>query len=138
MTNPDAQAPMTPAQLAAAVRATAARSAGALLLEPIDSPLVREALHEVEAKGLPIVLLDTPLPASSPGSFYPCVAFTGFADAGKRIVEAVVAEVQKFKLPEDGPALVLEYDAKDLYSSQRLDSLTSALKAAGSSISPWI
>jgi ABC-type sugar transport system substrate-binding protein len=130
-TSHDLKKPMTPAQLAEAIRAAAARSTGALILEPIDAPEVTEALHEAEARGLPIVLLDSSLPASSPGKFYPVVSITGFPEAGKQIVEAVIDDAQLLNLPADSAILVLEYHQKDFYSKPRLDSLISALKAAG-------
>lgn len=123
--------PMTAAELAAAIRASESRSTGALILEPIDAPEVRSALHEVAAKGLSIVLLDTAIPALSPGKYYPSVTFTGFTEAGKQVVDAMIEDARHLKLPEDAPILLLEYREKDPYSRQRLESLISALKAAG-------
>jgi ABC-type sugar transport system substrate-binding protein len=123
--------PMTPAELAAAIRAAASRSTGALILEPIDAPEVRDALREAKGKGLPIVLLDTTIPDSSPGKFYPSVSMTGFTGAGKQVVEATIEDAGRLHLQADSPVLVLENRQKDRYSQERLEALVSALKAAG-------
>jgi ABC-type sugar transport system substrate-binding protein len=127
----DLKMPMTPIQLAEAIRAAASRSTGGLIVEAIDAEEVRAALHEAESKGLPIVLLDTPLPSSVPGKYYPSVGFTGFTEAGKQIVDTVTEDARELRLPEGAPVLILEYGEKDHYSRQRLESLTTALKAAG-------
>ena len=72
-------------------------------------PRSSAALHEAEASGLPIVLLDASLPASSPGKYYPSVAFTGFPDAGKKIVETVLDVARSLNRLSDEPIVVLEY-----------------------------
>jgi ABC-type sugar transport system substrate-binding protein len=100
-------------------------------MEPVDAPEVREALREAESKGLGIVLLDAPLPATAPGKSYPYVTFQGFAGAAKQLVEAAIDDAKVFQLPPDGTILVLENREKDRYSRDRLDSITAALKAAG-------
>lgn len=131
VTGENLKKPMTPVELATAIRAAASGSIGALILEPIDAPEVRAALHDAEARGLSIVLLDTPLPASSPGKNYPTLSFTGFTEAGRSIVEAVIQDGKAQKLPTDSPILVLESKTKELTSQARLDSLLTALKASG-------
>ena len=122
---------MTPAELARVIRKASDRMTGSLILEPIDDPAVREALAEARSKGLAIVLLDTPLPSTPPAKPLPCVAFAGFDEAGKAIVDTLKDEAAKLKLPNDGTALVLANQEKDVYSNRRQDSLIGALKAAG-------
>ena len=122
---------MSAAEMAQAIRKAADRMTGCLIVEPLDDPEVRKALIEAGSKGLPIVLLDTPLPSSPPAKPYPCVTFTGFAEAGKAIVEILKEDAALLKLPASGTALVVENRQKDVYSRQRLESLTGALKSAG-------
>ena len=129
--SPKDDEPLSPGQLASEIRTAANRSTGALILEPVDVPEVREALREAESRGLGVVLLDSPLPATSPGKSYPFVTFNGFAEAGKQLVETMADDARVLHLPADGTTLVIENQDKDLYSRDRLESITSALKAAG-------
>jgi ABC-type sugar transport system substrate-binding protein len=123
--------PMGPEQIASEIRAAANRSTGVLMLDPVDVPVVREALHESESKGLGVVLLDSTLPAASPGKSYPFVTFDGFARAAKQLLETGVEDTKVMRLPADGTTMVLESQVNDHYSRDRLESLTSALKAVG-------
>jgi len=129
--SPKDNEPLSPGQLAGEIRTAANRSTGALILEPVDVPEVREALREAESRGLGVVLLDSPLPATSPGKSYPFVTFNGFAEAAKQLVETVADDARVLHLPADGTTLVIENQEKDFYSRDRLESITSALKAAG-------
>jgi len=129
--SPQEDEAMSPGQFASEIRTAANRSTGALILEPVDIPEVREALREAESKGLAVVLLDSPLPATSPGKPYPFVTFTGFAEAAKQLVATVAEDAKVLRLPADGNTLVIENREKDFYSRDRLESITSALKAAG-------
>jgi ABC-type sugar transport system substrate-binding protein len=129
--SPKDSEPLSPEQLASEIRTAVNRSTGALILEPVDVPEVREALREAESRGLGVILLDSPLPATSPGKFYPFVTFNGFAEAAKQLVETVVDDARVMRLPTDGTTLVIENRDKDFYSRDRLESITAALKAAG-------
>jgi ABC-type sugar transport system substrate-binding protein len=128
---PEKDQPMTPEQLARAIRTAAGRSTGGVVVEAFDAPEVRDALREAESKGLPLVLLDSPLPSASLPRPIPYVTRIGFAEAGKKIVEAVVADAELLRLPAGGTALVLVSREKDFYSKECVESMTSALKAAG-------
>src|SRR5208337_3853196 len=130
LVSPQDNEPMSPGQFASEIRTAANRSTGALILEPVDVPEVREALREAESRGLGILLLDSPLPATSPGKPYPFVTFKGFAEAAKQLVETMADDARVLHLPADG-TLVVENRDKDFYSRDRLESITSALKAAG-------
>jgi ABC-type sugar transport system substrate-binding protein len=121
---------MTPAELAKAIRAAANRGTGAVVLEPIDAPEVRDAVQDAVKKGTVIVLLDTPLASFSPGNPLPVVAVKGFAEAGKNIVDVVIEEAGLFHLPSDGKVLLTHNTQADSYGKDRLESLASALKAA--------
>jgi ABC-type sugar transport system substrate-binding protein len=128
---PEKPEPMSPAALAQAIRAATARGAGAVIVEPIDAPEVRQALGEAEAKGVGIVLLDVAIPSSSPGKSYPRLTFKGFAEGGKKLVEAAIEEAKLLGFPADGTIVVVRNPQKDAYSDQRFDSLISALKSTG-------
>ena len=104
---------------------------GCLIVEPLDDAEVRKALNEAGAKGLPVILLDTPLPSPSSTKPYPCVTFTGFAEAGKAIVEILKEDAARLNLPSNGTALVVEDRQKSGYGRQQLESLSVALKDAG-------
>jgi ABC-type sugar transport system substrate-binding protein len=131
LVTPQQNGPMTATQLAEAIRTAASKVTGALILEAIDAPEVRDALHEAESKRLPVVLLDSPLPSSPSGLKIPHVTFKGFSVAGKSLVQIAGNDVKLLHLPADGTAGLLENREKDKYSQERLESLTSALKAAG-------
>jgi len=130
-TNPEGTSPLSAAEITQATRKAADRMTGCLIVEPLDDPEVRKALTEAGSKGLPIVLLDTPLPSSPPAKPFPCVKFTGFTEAGKAIVQILKEDAAQLKLPASGTALVIENRQKNVFSRPRLESLTGALKAAG-------
>jgi ABC-type sugar transport system substrate-binding protein len=129
--SPQDDEPMSPGQLASEIRTAANRKTGALILEPVDAPEVRAALREAESRGLGVVLLDSPLPATAPGKPYPFVTFQGFAEAAKQLVATVAEDARVLHLPADGTTLVVENRDKDFYGRERLESITNALKAAG-------
>jgi ABC-type sugar transport system substrate-binding protein len=133
VTEPEGDQPFSGEQLATKIREAAGRSTGALIVEPIDVPQVRQALLDAEAKGLPVILLDFPLPSSSPGKSFPYTTFRGFAEGGEALVKAVSQDAERFQFPTEARIVVLENRQKDRYSKQRLESITGALKAAGHS-----
>ena len=61
------------------------------------------------------------------------MTFKGFAEAAKQLIETVVEDARVMRLPADGTSLVIENRDKDFYSRDRLESITSGLKAAGRS-----
>jgi ABC-type sugar transport system substrate-binding protein len=128
---PESDQPLTPEQLARAIRTAASRSTGGLIVEAIDAPEVRDALREAESKGLPVVLLDSPLRSTSLPKPIPYVTRQGFVEGGKKMVEAVIADAQLLRLPSDGTALVLESREQDFFSKECLESMTNALRASG-------
>jgi ABC-type sugar transport system substrate-binding protein len=128
---PETNEPMSPARLAQAIRSLVEHGAGALIVEAIDGPEVQASLREAESAGTAIVLLDSPLPSSSPGKTRPYVTMKGFAEAGKEIVETAIEEASSYHLPADGTILVVQSSQQDNHSKERLESITSALKASG-------
>jgi ABC-type sugar transport system substrate-binding protein len=123
--------PLTAADLAEAIRQATARSTGVLMVEPIDAPEVRQALLEARSKGLPTVLVDRPLPASSAAETFPMIALDGFEARARELVAALTEDVKLSGYALDAPAAVLVHSLKDFYSQRRVDALTGALRAAG-------
>jgi ABC-type sugar transport system substrate-binding protein len=128
---PKEDEPADPQWLASEIRAAADRTTGVLILEAVDAPIIRNALHAAEAKGLPIVLLDASLPSSSPGKSYPCVTFEPFAPVSRKLVQALADDAQRLRLPPHGEALVITDKSPDCIDPDRLDSMKKALQEAG-------
>lgn len=128
---PETSQPFTGAQMADAIRKAAASSAGALIVEPVDTPEVRQALVEAQGRGLPVVVLDEPLPSGSPEKPFPYVTVKGFAEGAARMVSAVSEDARPFRFPPEAGIVVLENRRKEIYSQRRLDAITTALKDAG-------
>jgi ABC-type sugar transport system substrate-binding protein len=128
---PEKSEPMSPAQIAQVIRSAANRGAGAIVVEPIDAPEVRQALHEAESKGVAIVSLDRSIPSSSPGKPYPLLTFKSFTEPGKKLIDAAIEEARMLGFPADGTILLIRNSLKDEYSDRRYNSLVGALKGAG-------
>ncbi|MBV8488303.1 MAG: substrate-binding domain-containing protein [Planctomycetaceae bacterium] len=128
---PEENEPSGPERLAREIRAAVDRTTGVLIVEPIDAPAVRDALHEAEAKGLSIVLLDAPLPSLSPGKSYPYVAFQPIAPVSRKLVETLADDAKWLHLPPHGKALVIKDNDEDCLDPDRLESIKKALQEAG-------
>lgn len=63
LTRPDAQKPLSPEALAAAIRAAVGRGAAGLVVEPSDEAGVIDALHDAVGRGVAVILLDRSVPA---------------------------------------------------------------------------
>lgn len=130
-TKPEKDTPMSPEAVARAIRAAIDRGAGAIIIEAIDAPEVREALREAESQGIAIVLLDVAVPSSSPGKPYPRIVFKGFEEKGRRLVEGALEEARLLRFPADGTIAIVRSKRKDPYSDQRFESIIVPLKQAG-------
>jgi ABC-type sugar transport system substrate-binding protein len=120
--------PLNPAELAEAIAAAVARGAAALIVEPNLDPGVVDALYQARAYGVAVLLLDRPVPPRG-GQSIPWITFASFAGPGREIVETVLDAASRLgRLKER--VLVLENRSPDPYGARRLESLTTALKAA--------
>ena len=113
------------------IESAVSRGVGLLVLEPLDVPEVRAALHEAESRGVAILLLDQPLPSRQSGKSLPTLSLTGFEARSKELVTAAFEDARQSGLPSDGTALLLQNRSVDSYSKQRKESITTALKASG-------
>jgi ABC-type sugar transport system substrate-binding protein len=130
MVKPDKDQALTPAQLAQSIRSAAEHSTGGVIVEAVDAPEVREALQDAQSKALPIVLLDSPLTSPPLPRPIPYLTRAGFGAAGKKMVDAVVADARLLRLPADGTALVMHTSERNVDVAPALESITNALKAA--------
>jgi ABC-type sugar transport system substrate-binding protein len=128
---PEHDQPLTPAQIAQAIASAAESGTGGVIVEAIDAPEVHEALREAQSKGLAIVLLDSPLTSSSLPRPIPYLTRAGFEAAGKKLVDALIADARLLHLATDGTALVMHSTEKDFDVAPALESITRALKTAG-------
>jgi ABC-type sugar transport system substrate-binding protein len=119
----------SPAQLAEAIQQAIERGAAALIVEPLDDPVVRGALNEAVEKGLAVLTLDQPV-APSVGPRIPCVTYASFTEPGREIVQAILDAAKQLRR-DQGRILVLHRTSFDVYDDRRLESLTGPLKAAG-------
>ncbi|MFO0892496.1 MAG: hypothetical protein U0790_25555 [Isosphaeraceae bacterium] len=130
MTVPENLRPFTAAELAEAIRAATNRSTGALLVEPIDAPEVRQALLDAQSRGLPVVLLDRTLEGASPGKSFPYVVLKGFEEGARKLVTSLVDDAKAMGHAPDSPAVYFASRNRDVYQKQKQEAMTAALKEA--------
>ena len=63
LTQPDSQKPSSSENLAGAIRAAVDRGIAGLVVEPSDDAIVIDALYDAVDRGVPVLLLDRPVPA---------------------------------------------------------------------------
>jgi ABC-type sugar transport system substrate-binding protein len=103
----------------------------ALIVEPMDDPEVVKALNEVRAKGLPIVLIDHPVPNSDPSRPFALVSYAPTEPIYKKLAEAAVLDAKNQELAADGTALVLSDEVFPVDERGRVREIIEALKKAG-------
>ena len=123
--NPQCQA------LVEEIQAAVSRRVDFLVLEPIDTPEVRAALHEAESRGVPVLLLDLPLPSRQSNKNIPTVSLAGFAECSKQLVAAALEDARHLGLPPDGTVVLVQNRLVDGYSKQRQESIRIALEGSG-------
>jgi ABC-type sugar transport system substrate-binding protein len=129
-TKPESGQPLSPEQMAGAIRTAIGRGSAALIVEPIDDPTVLDLLYEAQSRGRKVLLLDQPVPPRG-GKSIPMITYQPFDKPGRQIVEAVIEAATLTHRLNDGRIVVLENRSTDAYSAERLASLTNPLKAAG-------
>jgi DNA-binding LacI/PurR family transcriptional regulator len=129
-TKPESVQPLSPEQLAGAIRKAIQRGSAALIVEPIDDPAVRDLLYENQSRGMKVLLLDQPLPQRG-GKSIPSVTYQSFDKLGRQIVETVIDAAKMTRRLNDGRIVVIQNHLSDPYSADRLASLTNPLIAAG-------
>jgi ABC-type sugar transport system substrate-binding protein len=123
--------PGDPAEVQAqAIRDAINRNSAAIVVEPVDSPKVVQALSAARDKRVKVVLLDGTVTTPSDGKPFPRVTFGSFKKAGRDIVQGARKEAARLKLDPKSPALLLIRAERDAHSSDRVESLKNALKDA--------
>ena len=83
------------------------------------------------SRGVPILLLDLPLPSRQPSKDIPAVTLTGFAECSQQLVAAALEDARSLGLPPDGTVVLVQNRLVDGYSKQRQESIRAALKQSG-------
>jgi ABC-type sugar transport system substrate-binding protein len=130
LTQPDPQKRSSPEDLAGAIRAAVGRGVAGLVVEPSEEAIVVDALYDAVGRGLPVLLLDRPVPARG-GKAIPRVEFTAFSDVGRQIVAAVLEADRKLKPAKPGRIVLLHHRSGDPYLERSFESLLGPCQAAG-------
>jgi len=120
----------SPEQLAGAIRAAVARGVSGLIVEPVEDPVVLDALYQAENRGVAVLLLDRP---ASPwgGKSIPCIRYASFTEPGRQIVQSILESAGLLRDRAGDRIVVLHDRSPDPYGAERRDSLTAPLEAAG-------
>jgi ABC-type sugar transport system substrate-binding protein len=129
-TRPESAERMSPDELAGAIRAAAGRKIAGLIVEPSDEPLVVDALHEALGRGVAVLLLERPVPARD-GRTIPHVEYTGFAEVGRQIVQAVLEPDRGTGAARPERIVFLHHRADAPYLERSFTSLLGPCKASG-------
>jgi ABC-type sugar transport system substrate-binding protein len=124
--------PLTPAELAEAIRTAVANGAAGLIVEPLEEPAVLDALYEADARGVAVLLLDRSLPARG-GKPLHSVGYMPFTEPGRQIVQAALDAAGLLGQLEGHRIILLHDRSTDAYDAERLAALADPLKAAGKS-----
>jgi ABC-type sugar transport system substrate-binding protein len=119
-----------PAREADLIRKAAADGCSALVVLAQDAEAVAPAVAEVRKAGMPVVILDNPVPSDGMPPA-PTVSYEDDAAVAKKLVEAAMADATEEGFPADGPALIVSNTSTDPHSLARIKALHGALDAAG-------
>jgi ABC-type sugar transport system substrate-binding protein len=120
---------MTSDQMVQAIRKAAERKC-AIVVEPIDSPAVCEALRDAQKRGSVVLSFDSSMECLRDPPPVHSIEFTGFSERAKELVTIAVAEAETRHFAADRPIVVLENLATYSYGKARLESLEGALRAS--------
>jgi ABC-type sugar transport system substrate-binding protein len=119
-------------RMAGEIREAMKRGAAGLIVEPIDDPTVIDLLYQAQANGLAVLTLHHPVPTRS-GKTIPCVVYEKLEPFGAELVKFTLEAARLNLHPDNGRIVILQNKLTDVYSAERLLSLTGPLKAAGRS-----
>jgi ribose transport system substrate-binding protein len=115
-------------------RALADRPSALVVLADEDPAAVAPAVEEARDQGVPVVLLERPVPVR--GKPVHLVTFGPIREATRAMVKAGLETIKAGGQPADSPILVLAHEAADSYVESRLAELLAALKDAGGNVLP--
>jgi hypothetical protein len=104
-----------------------------LVVEPIDDPVVVDALYDAVGRGVAILLLDRPVPARG-GKSISRVEFVGFDDVGRKVVAEALGAVRNLTPAKPGRIVLLHHRSDDPYLERAFGSLLKPAQAAGKPI----
>lgn len=113
------------------IRKAMSDGASALIVVPGDSPDLAQALAEVQAKDVPVVLLGRTIPAPAGSKPFPYVTYAPFEESARRIVKTTLEDARKAGRSENGGGVILVDKVTDSTSAERVDALKAAAEAAG-------
>jgi ABC-type sugar transport system substrate-binding protein len=105
--------------------------ASALLVDPGDSPELGKILAEVEASGIPVVLISRSIPAPEGSKPFTVVNHGSFDQPAAKILATTAEAAKKAGRPERGPVLVVSDLVTDRTSAARALALKEAATKAG-------
>jgi ABC-type sugar transport system substrate-binding protein len=117
------------ARQAELVREAVLHRASALLVVAQDPPSLAPALSEARDKGVPVILLERPVPST--GKPFLMVTRPPYLKLARELIDAAVAEAKAVGLPTDGPALLLVDNRNDDQTNARVEALKTALAERG-------
>ena len=130
LTQPDSQKPPSSESLAGAIRAAIDRGIAGLVIEPSEDAIVIDALYDAVDRGVPVLLLDRPVPAHG-GKTIPRIEFTAFDEVGKQIVAALLETDRKLNAAKPGRIVLLHHRSDEPYLVRAYKSLLGPCQAAG-------
>ncbi|MGE3820342.1 MAG: substrate-binding domain-containing protein [Isosphaeraceae bacterium] len=124
-----------PARQVEMIRKAITRDVDALLVEPMDDPEVLQALGEVHAKGIPLVVIGPKRPIESPQEGKPAplvfVDFAPFEPSVQELVGAIQRDARGSGIPGTSHVLIAVNTEYGPENDDEIAALTSALRAAG-------
>lgn len=127
---PEADEPRPTEWTVKAIQAAVEMGAAGLLVEVDPAPAVVAALAEARAKGVAVLSLETPIPATG-GKPFPVVTYGSFPEAGRKIVKTLMDAALKFPDFQSTRILIIDNRAGGVFRERRLESLTAPLKNLG-------
>ena len=112
------------------VRKAVADGASAVIVYPGEAPELARTLAEVEANGVPVVLLNKRIAAPEGARPFTVVEYGAFDVSAGQIVGATLEDLKKNHRPVDGTAIILADKVADPTSTRRVAALKSAAESA--------
>jgi ABC-type sugar transport system substrate-binding protein len=113
------------------VRKAVDDGATALIVIPGDSADLAQTLVEIEAKGVPVVLLGRTIAAPAGAKPFTYVDHEPCGPLAKRIVATMLEDLKKAKRPTEGTVLLIMDKSPDPNATARMGTIKTALEGVG-------